>query len=128
MANRIQLRRGTAAEWASVNPVLAQGEPGVETDTGKQKFGNGVAAWASLPYASAGPQGIPGVADDASVAAIIEDSGSETAGVLSATYIPRGLTQVGLDTDGVPYFSDALEFTEAVPLLTDVDGVPYFGA
>lgn len=85
MANRIQLRRGTAAEWASANPVLAQGEPGVETDTGKQKFGNGVDVWSALPYASAGPQGPAGVADDASVAAIIEDTGSETAGVLSAT-------------------------------------------
>jgi hypothetical protein len=57
MAQRIQLRRGTAAEWAAANPVLAVGEPGVETDTGKQKFGDGVTAWNSRPYASKGDTG-----------------------------------------------------------------------
>lgn len=55
---RFQLRRGTAAEWASVNPVLASGEPGVETDTGQQKLGDGVSTWAALPYVTAGWQGV----------------------------------------------------------------------
>ena len=35
---RIQVRRGLAADWTSVNPVLAAGEMGVETDTNKFKF------------------------------------------------------------------------------------------
>jgi hypothetical protein len=48
---RIQLRRGTAAEWASVDPVLAAGEMGLETDTGDFKFGDGTTAWSSLNYA-----------------------------------------------------------------------------
>jgi hypothetical protein len=47
----IRLRRGTAAQWTSANPVLAAGEMGVETDTNSFKFGNGVLAWSSLPYA-----------------------------------------------------------------------------
>jgi len=89
MAQRIQLRRGTAAEWTAANPVLAVGEPGVETDTGKQKFGNGTSAWTALPYASKGDQGIPGVADDASVKTLINNPASQTAGALSATYAPR---------------------------------------
>ena len=38
---RIQVRRDTASNWASVNPVLLQGEQGLETDTGKVKYGNG---------------------------------------------------------------------------------------
>jgi hypothetical protein len=46
----IKLRRGTAAEWTSANPVLADGETGFERDTNKVKIGNGVTAWASLPY------------------------------------------------------------------------------
>lgn len=46
----IQFRRGTAAEAASSNPILASGEPGVETDTGRIKVGNGVDAWNDLPY------------------------------------------------------------------------------
>lgn len=50
MASRIQFRRGLAASWASVNPVLAQGEPGYETDTNKTKVGDGVTAWNALSY------------------------------------------------------------------------------
>ena len=46
----IQLRRDTAANWTSVNPVLGAGQPGVETDTRKVKVGNGVTAWNSLGY------------------------------------------------------------------------------
>jgi hypothetical protein len=53
---QIQVRRDTAANWTSVNPVLAQGEIGYETDTGKFKIGNGTLAWtnASLLYATDG--------------------------------------------------------------------------
>ena len=54
MATQIQLRRDTAANWVSVNPILAQGEPGVEIDTGKDKIGDGVSAWNSLAYSAAG--------------------------------------------------------------------------
>jgi hypothetical protein len=52
MASQIQLRRDTAANWTSSAAVLAQGEAGFETDTGKVKFGDGTTAWASLPYFS----------------------------------------------------------------------------
>lgn len=51
MAVQIQLRRGTAAEWTSANPTLAEGEMGIETDTYKYKVGNGSTAWNSLAYA-----------------------------------------------------------------------------
>jgi hypothetical protein len=47
----IRLRRDTAAAWAAANPVLALAEPGLETDTNLVKYGNGVSAWNSLPYA-----------------------------------------------------------------------------
>ena len=39
MADLIQIRRDTAANWTSVNPTLAQGELGIETDTSKVKAG-----------------------------------------------------------------------------------------
>ena len=48
----IQVRRDTAANWTSVNPTLAAGEMGFETDTGKFKIGTGSTAWTSLSYAS----------------------------------------------------------------------------
>ena len=50
MADIIQLRRDTAANWVTANPVLADGEIGIETDTRKRKCGNGTTAWNSLPY------------------------------------------------------------------------------
>ena len=50
MADIIQIRRDTALNWASVNPVLAQGEMGLETDTELMKLGDGVTAYNSLNY------------------------------------------------------------------------------
>jgi len=52
MANRIQLRRDTAANWTRENPVLSQGEPGFDLTANKLKVGDGVTAWADLAYAS----------------------------------------------------------------------------
>ena len=43
---------GTAANWTSANPTLAEGELGYETDTGKLKAGDGSTAWTSLSYVS----------------------------------------------------------------------------
>lgn len=48
---RIQLRHDTAANWTIVNPILLVGEVGIETDTLKQKVGDGSTAWNSLAYA-----------------------------------------------------------------------------
>ena len=50
MANRIQLRRDGAQQWANVNPILAQGELGIELDTSRLKIGDGVTPWNSLKY------------------------------------------------------------------------------
>lgn len=50
MSARIQLRRGTAAQWTTANPILASGEIGLETDTLAIKFGNGSSVWSALPY------------------------------------------------------------------------------
>ena len=46
----IKLRRGTAAQWTATNPVLAEGEVGLETDTRKFKVGDGATSWNSLQY------------------------------------------------------------------------------
>ncbi len=50
MAVKIQLRRGSAAQWNAANPVLAAGEFGLELDTDKRKIGDGVHAWGDLDY------------------------------------------------------------------------------
>ena len=51
---KFQLRRDTSSNWASNNPILSSGEPGVETDTGVFKIGNGSTAWNSLSPISGG--------------------------------------------------------------------------
>ena len=48
---RIQLRRDTAANWVSNNPILLSGELGIETDTLKFKIGNGSRWNATTSYA-----------------------------------------------------------------------------
>jgi hypothetical protein len=55
VAVTIQMRRGSAAEWVSANPILAQGEPGFELDTLKWKAGDGTHHWLDLPYSTGGP-------------------------------------------------------------------------
>lgn len=47
-----QFRRDNAAVWTEKNPVLLEGEPGLELDTGKFKIGDGVTSWNILPYFS----------------------------------------------------------------------------
>lgn len=57
VVTQIQFRRGTAAQWTSANPILAAGEMGWESDTGKAKIGNGSSAWNSLAYSLTGANG-----------------------------------------------------------------------
>ena len=50
MAIQIQLRRDSASDWTTENPILADGEMGIESDTRRIKFGNGTEDWNTLPY------------------------------------------------------------------------------
>lgn len=54
MSSKIQLRRDTSSNWTATNPILAQGEPGLETNTNKVKYGDGTTAWNLLDYAAGG--------------------------------------------------------------------------
>lgn len=51
---QILLRRGTSAEWAAANPVLASGEFGYDTTSKRAKVGDGAAAWTALPWITMG--------------------------------------------------------------------------
>jgi hypothetical protein len=51
----IQIKRGTASNWYDKNPVLKNGELGIETDTKKIKLGNGTNQWRSLAYVNVVP-------------------------------------------------------------------------
>lgn len=46
----ILFRRGRPEEWEMQDPILSEGEPGLEKGTGKFKIGNGISTWSRLPY------------------------------------------------------------------------------
>lgn len=46
----IRTRRDTAANWTANDPVLAEGEEGLEMDTLQYKVGDGITQWSLLPY------------------------------------------------------------------------------
>jgi hypothetical protein len=87
MASLIKLRRDTAANWTSVNPTLASGEPGLETDTLKIKYGNGSTAWNSLSYSGGVSTYSLPIASTSTLGGVKVDGSSITinAGVISAT-------------------------------------------
>jgi hypothetical protein len=96
MAVRMQQRRATAEQWLLADPVLAEGEIGLETDTYSFKIGDGVNNWSLLDYFESG----------ASLQATIDD------------YIP--LTQKGAAL-GVAEL-DANGFVPAAQLDVDLTG------
>jgi hypothetical protein len=108
MPQQIILRKGTAAAWTSAGSVvLAAGEPGFETDTGKFKIGNGTQAWTALPYAVGTiPVNLADLADVASTAPSTgqvlkwngtawEPAADSTGGGTGATYAISAETATG---------------------------------
>ena len=49
---KIQMRRDTAANWESFNPVLDEGEFGYDKTNDRYKMGNGVDTWTARPWSS----------------------------------------------------------------------------
>lgn len=90
MANRIQLRRDTAANWASVNPVLADGEPGLEWDTNQIKYGDGITNWTGLSYAG-------GVDEDVTYGNVqVAEYLAHFDGTINFTSSPAGISGAGV--------------------------------
>ncbi len=67
-----QLRRDYSWQWVIENPTLAQGEPGVETNTGRFKLGDGLSSWNELPYF------VPGIGSGGNPETLSEHVYSET--------------------------------------------------
>ena len=86
MVSKIQIRRGTAAQWTASNPVLLLGELGLETDTRRIKAGDGTTSWSSLLYYTA-------------------DAVTLTGATLASNVLASSLTSVGtltaVNTSGV---------------------------
>lgn len=99
---RIQVKRGLAASWTSANPILAAGEIGLETDTGRIKIGTGLATWTALGYYLS-------AADKGQVNGIASLDGTGR--------VPAGQVPAGLVVDEVALVGDAFQFySETVPI------------
>jgi hypothetical protein len=132
MARRIQLRRDTAANWENTDPILAQGEVGVDLTNNKIKVGNGIDAWTELDYlAGDGTVDLAGYATeeyvDQAVGAIIIPDVSE---FITAEDLPEPIDLSGyaLTTD-IPDVSNFIT-AEDIPVipadisdLTDTEGL-----
>lgn len=106
---KIRFRRGSAASWAAANPVLEQGEPGLEVDTGVFKIGDGSTPWASLPGAATAGAITPAEHDLAAWTYDPIDINAGKAGVAGTLYLaalyPQGgpVSQIrwGINTAGI---------------------------
>lgn len=104
MAVTIQLRRDSAANWTSENPILAEGELGFETDTKLYKIGDGVSSWATLTYASLD------VTHDVVALNSVTDPTPPSSGLLLYTkevagqMVPKVVGPSGLDVILQPFF------------------------
>ena len=88
MAQTIQFRRGTSAEWATANPILAQGEIGVNLDGNRFKVGTGLTSWNNLEYTA--------------VFDIVVQSSSDR--LVYPTFASAvGKTYIGINTTGIVY-------------------------
>ena len=79
----IKVRRGTAAQWTSANPVLAAGEQGLDTTNNVLKIGDGVTAWSSLGAANSGTYVRLGDVDGLTPVVFAGDSITTTTGFLA---------------------------------------------
>ena len=120
---RIFLRRDTAANWSSENPVLSEGEPGFDTTNEILKVGNGTTPWNSLSQFQE-PQGVSSdsYSEPTFTSGVLEsittwtDSGKGTkVGTKAFTYTNGNLTSV-VEKDG----SDATTLTKT--LTYDAEG------
>lgn len=93
-----QWRRDTAANWTSADPVLASGEPGLETDTGKCKVGDGSTKWSSLAYFS--PDGSSGGGGSDGVSSFNTRTGDVSLAKTDVTSTGLSYADVGADASG----------------------------
>jgi hypothetical protein len=128
VAVRIQLRRDTAANWTTANPILRDGEMGIESDTLKVKVGNGTSTWSLRPYLNVTPSELAELAQDSVNSAIVAGVGldkvyNDTANTITLDIDSTVSTKDYVDT-AVASLGNSLP-TSYVPLslLDQPDGV-----
>lgn len=96
---RLVHRHDTKTNWATKNPVLLQGEIGIEDDSGLFKIGDGVKAWEALGYAN-----------DAKTASHYEVSAND--GETDTEAIARALPDTTFNQDDIVIISRVISGTK----------------
>lgn len=91
VTRKIQVRRGTASQWSTANPVLSSGEFGYDTTNKVLKIGDGSTAWASLAEAGL---------SEADIQDLINTSLADyaTTADVNAAFTPINMTQIASPT------------------------------
>lgn len=129
MAQQIQLRRDTATNWTSNNPVLAVGEIGIElnepSSADRLKIGDGTRAWNDLPYLNTGGGG-GGIPDAPNANNHVRRLGSWAAS--DALYAALDHTHVEADITDLDKYTQAEIDTRfdgrAIAVVTALPGTP----
>lgn len=100
MADRVIQRNDTAARWKEVNPVLAMGEIGIETDGAKgYKIGDGVTRWNDLAY-------------PANPTSVVQESGTSETAVMSQKAVSEQIGEVEDEIENIKSsFGDSISNT-----------------
>ena len=130
MTNKIQLRRDTTANWERVNPILDDGEPGLDITLNQIKYGDGSTAWNDLAYAGGSPDRL--TKDSYSV--ILGDDGilkmppgnETTAGWIQWSHASDDLTNVA-GAGFVDYFNAYTGLGLTAPTDTNAEKGIWFG-
>lgn len=142
MVTKLKIRRDNSAIWIHINPVLEQGEPAVELDTGKMKIGDGERPYVELPYTSSTSTGdtttvawgdITGtIASNAALATALSNKEAKANKGIANGYAPLnedavipGIHILKGEPNGVPSLDeDGIVLREQLPPITIPDSIP----
>lgn len=127
MADRIQMRRDVASSWATINPILAQGEIGLEIGSGglteKFKIGDGATAWNILPYFNTG-SGAGGLLNNEIYYIYTCTANNEVTFTLPSA--PLNAYAVRMFPEGGIEFINSIDFTVAATIVSYIAPSPAF--
>ena len=93
MGQRVKVRRDTSANWATSNPILADGEQGYDKTLKQYKTGDGATAWTNLVFDridAAQVDNLPASLTAAQVDTQITNKGYQTAAQVDTAIVAKG--------------------------------------
>lgn len=141
MVTKLKIRRDNSTVWKHINPVLEQGEPAVELDTGKMKIGDGERHYIELPYTSSSTEGTPTIAwgditgtiaSNGALATALSNKEAKANKGIANGYAPLnedavipGIHILKGEPNGVPSLDgDGIVLREQLPPITIPDSIP----